>query len=114
MVVNWYEKSLRYLLKVFGLTRDVAKLSGERRGAGEKGLRKAIGILSVASDQVVSRFTTRLRDEGSDCGANGAAANNLAEGTKRADILARMQVRCTLVGNPANRNSRVMMVKNFD
>ena len=23
--MNWYEKSLRYLLKVFGLTRDVAK-----------------------------------------------------------------------------------------
>ena len=90
MVVNWYEKSLRYLLKVFGLTRDVVELSGERRGAGEKGLRKAIGILSVASDQVVSRFTARLRDEGSDRGADGAAANNLAEGTKRADILARV------------------------
>ena len=114
MVVNWYEKSLRYLLKVFGLTRDVVKLSGERRGAGEKGLRKAVGIPCVASDQVVSRFNTRLCDEGSDCGANGAMANKLAEGTKRADILARVQVRCTLVGNPANRNSRVMMVKNFD
>jgi hypothetical protein len=90
IIEKWFEKPLRYLLKVFGLTRDVVELSGERRGPGEKGLRKAIRILCVASDQVVSRLTTRLRDEGSDCGANGVAANNLAEGTKRADMLGRV------------------------
>ena len=114
MVVNWYEKSLRYLLKVFGLTRDVAKLSGERRGAGEKRLCQAAGISRGASSQAIGRFKVWLLDQRLDRWADGAMANKLAEGTKRADILARVQVRCTLVGNPANRNSRVMMVKNFD
>jgi hypothetical protein len=56
----------------------------------------------------------RLLEKGQDRWANRATAHNLAEGTNRADILARVEVRCAVMRKSADRHHRVMMVKDFD
>jgi hypothetical protein len=56
----------------------------------------------------------RLLEEGSDRWANRATAHNLAEGTNRADILARVQVRCAVMRKSADGHHRVMVVEDFD
>jgi len=62
---------------------------------------------------MITRPLAQLLEEGSDRGANRAAARNLAEGTNSAQILARVEVRCAVMRKSADRHHRVMVVEDF-
>jgi hypothetical protein len=71
-------------------------------------------ITGFPNGQAEGCSAVRVRKDGSDGRADGAAASDLAEWTEGADFLAGMQVRRPLAPRFANLGGCLMVVKNFN
>ena len=67
----------------------------------------------MPSYRLIIRFLDRLLNMRLDCGADRAAANDLAQGAERTEFLGGVQVGSTVVLNLADPGNFVMVVKNF-
>jgi hypothetical protein len=95
------------------VNRNEAKLSGERRGAGKQRWREVGGISRLSSYRLISGFLFRLLNMRLDCGANRAAADDLAKGTERTEFRGGVQVGSTMVLNLADPGNFTMVVKDL-
>ena len=93
--------------------KNEVELSGKRRGAGRKRQCDSGGALRLSGYGLKSGFLIRLVKLRLDCGADRAAANDLAERAERVKIRVGMQVASARVFNLARPGDFSVMVKDF-
>jgi hypothetical protein len=104
--------SLR-LMKIFASNCSEAKLSGERRTAGEPRLRDFEGISRLLTYKLITGLQVLFLKGQLNCGANRAAPHDLAKGAERSAVLRSVEIRSAMVLNLAEPDNFRVVVKKF-